>query len=259
MGDPSPQAESSPSPLRWVLGVRGASEGVGVPGAVEGWVWGSPVSPRRRCRLESRLSTDISSIVHLLQRQVLVPPAYSAVTSPHQPPPGPLPPTLPITPIRPLAQVRDRGAPALGVFHSLWFGGHPRAPHTGPCLLWGCPLSDSVVWGLPLSPLEWGSRPPVPILVSPSPSVHGGHPLGVPVVGGGTQIPRCWVAVPPHTPTPPVPQVPRPPRAPDPPDVVLLLEPPPPRRRSLPGALPPPAGTPPGTPPLQRHCSDPGS
>ncbi|XP_054373978.1 potassium voltage-gated channel subfamily H member 2 isoform X1 [Molothrus ater] len=108
-------------------------------------------------RLESRLSSDISSIVHLLQRQVLVPPAYSAVTSPHQPPPGPLPPTLPITPIRPLAQV------------------------------------------------------------------------------------------------------PRPPRAPDPPDVVLLLEPPPPRRRSLPGALPPPAGTPPGTPPLQRHCSDPGS
>uniref|UniRef100_A0A8C3TMW0 Voltage-gated inwardly rectifying potassium channel KCNH2 n=1 Tax=Catharus ustulatus TaxID=91951 RepID=A0A8C3TMW0_CATUS len=57
-------------------------------------------------RLESRLSSDISSIVHLLQRQVLVPPAYSAVTSPHQPPPGPLPPTLPITPIRPLAQVR---------------------------------------------------------------------------------------------------------------------------------------------------------
>ncbi|KAM3681236.1 LOW QUALITY PROTEIN: voltage-gated inwardly rectifying potassium channel KCNH2 [Ammospiza maritima maritima] len=108
-------------------------------------------------RLESRLSSDISSIVHLLQRQVLVPPAYSAVTSPHQPPPGPLPPTLPITPIRPLAQV------------------------------------------------------------------------------------------------------PRPPRAPEPPDVVLLLEPPPPRRRSLPGALPPPAGTPPGTPPLQRHCSDPGS
>ncbi|XP_064559789.1 potassium voltage-gated channel subfamily H member 2 [Zonotrichia leucophrys gambelii] len=108
-------------------------------------------------RLESRLSSDISSIVHLLQRQVLVPPAYSAVTSPHQPPPGPLPPTLPITPIRPLAQV------------------------------------------------------------------------------------------------------PRPPRAPDPPDVVLLLEPPPPRRRSLPGALPPPTGTPPGTPPLQRHCSDPGS
>ncbi|XP_048151452.1 potassium voltage-gated channel subfamily H member 2 isoform X1 [Corvus hawaiiensis] len=108
-------------------------------------------------RLESRLSTDISSIVHLLQRQVLVPPAYSTVASPHQPPPGPLPSTLPITPIRPLAEV------------------------------------------------------------------------------------------------------PRPPRAPDPPDVVLLLEPPPPRRRSLPGALPPPAGTPPGTPPLQRHCSDPGS
>ncbi|XP_077639504.1 voltage-gated inwardly rectifying potassium channel KCNH2 [Lonchura striata] len=106
-------------------------------------------------RLESRLSADISSIVHLLQRQGPVPPAYSAVTSPHRPPPGPLPPALPGTPIRPLAQV-----------------------------------------------------------------------------------------------------VPRPP---DPPDVVLLLEPPPPRRRSLPGALPSPAGTPPGTPPLQRHCSDPGS
>ncbi|NWR38576.1 KCNH2 protein, partial [Tachuris rubrigastra] len=58
-------------------------------------------------RLESRLSTDISSIVHLLQRQVLVPPAYSTVTSPHQPPPGPLQPPLPITPLRPLTQVRD--------------------------------------------------------------------------------------------------------------------------------------------------------
>ncbi|NXM32705.1 KCNH2 protein, partial [Oxyruncus cristatus] len=58
-------------------------------------------------RLESRLSTDISSIVHLLQRQVLVPPAYSTVTSPHQPPPGPLQAPLPITPLRPLAQVRD--------------------------------------------------------------------------------------------------------------------------------------------------------
>ncbi|NXC24141.1 KCNH2 protein, partial [Campylorhamphus procurvoides] len=58
-------------------------------------------------RLESRLSTDISSIVHLLQRQVLVPPAYSTVASPHQPPSGPLQPPLPITPLRPLAQVRD--------------------------------------------------------------------------------------------------------------------------------------------------------
>ncbi|XP_056339550.1 LOW QUALITY PROTEIN: potassium voltage-gated channel subfamily H member 2 [Oenanthe melanoleuca] len=108
-------------------------------------------------RLESRLSSDVSSIVQLLQRQALVPPAYSAVTSPHQPRPAPLPPALPATPERPPARV------------------------------------------------------------------------------------------------------PRPPRAPAPPDVVLLLEPPPPRRRSLPGALPPPAGTPPGTPPLQRHCSDPGS
>ncbi|XP_027765420.1 LOW QUALITY PROTEIN: potassium voltage-gated channel subfamily H member 2-like [Empidonax traillii] len=70
-------------------------------------------------RLESRLSTDISSIVHLLQRQVLVPPAYSTVTSPHQPPPGPLQPPLPITPLRPLAQVRD---PGVG---GTCFGDHP--------------------------------------------------------------------------------------------------------------------------------------
>ncbi|NXX19272.1 KCNH2 protein, partial [Podargus strigoides] len=44
---------------------------------------------------------------------------------------------------------------------------------------------------------------------------------------------------------------------PPPPDVVLLVEPVPlpPRRLSLPGHLPPP----PGTQPLQRHCSDPGS
>ncbi|NXH23258.1 KCNH2 protein, partial [Bucco capensis] len=42
-----------------------------------------------------------------------------------------------------------------------------------------------------------------------------------------------------------------------PPDVVLLVEPVPipPRRLSLPGQLPPA----PGTQPLQRHCSDPGS
>ncbi|NXB84847.1 KCNH2 protein, partial [Vidua chalybeata] len=135
-------------------------------------------------RLESRLSTDISSIVHLLQRQVPVPPAYSAVTSPHQPPPGPLPPALPVTPIRPLAQVRDPGR--LGVFHcrALWVGVTPEPPRAG---------------GVPGS--------------------------------GGTPSSCCpsWAG------------------------------PPPPRRRSLPGALPPPAGTPPGTPPLQRHCSDPGS
>ena len=60
------------------------------------------------CRLETRMAADISSIMQLLQRQaVLVPPAYSTVSSPHQPPgpPCPLQPILPITPIQPLSQV----------------------------------------------------------------------------------------------------------------------------------------------------------
>ncbi|NXD86954.1 KCNH2 protein, partial [Halcyon senegalensis] len=59
-------------------------------------------------RLETRMASDISSIMQLLQRQAsLVPPAYSTVSSPHQPhgPPGPLQPILPITPIQPLSQV----------------------------------------------------------------------------------------------------------------------------------------------------------
>ncbi|XP_064910971.1 potassium voltage-gated channel subfamily H member 2 isoform X6 [Columba livia] len=54
----------------------------------------------------------------------------------------------------------------------------------------------------------------------------------------------------------PVPLEPPEPRAAPPPDVVLLLEPVAvARRRSLPGQLSPP----PGTQPLHRHCSDPGS
>uniref|UniRef100_A0A8C3GMW3 Voltage-gated inwardly rectifying potassium channel KCNH2 n=1 Tax=Cairina moschata TaxID=8855 RepID=A0A8C3GMW3_CAIMO len=60
-------------------------------------------------RLETRMAADISSIMQLLQRQAaLVPPAYSTVSSPHQPPgppPCPLQPVLPITPIQPLSQV----------------------------------------------------------------------------------------------------------------------------------------------------------
>uniref|UniRef100_A0A8C3LYI3 Potassium voltage-gated channel subfamily H member 2 n=1 Tax=Chrysolophus pictus TaxID=9089 RepID=A0A8C3LYI3_CHRPC len=60
-------------------------------------------------RLETRMAADISSIMQLLQRQAaLVPPAYSTVSSPHQPPgppPCPLQPILPITPIQPLSQV----------------------------------------------------------------------------------------------------------------------------------------------------------
>ncbi|XP_075583479.1 voltage-gated inwardly rectifying potassium channel KCNH2 [Pelecanus crispus] len=65
-------------------------------------------------RLETRMAADISSIVQLLQRQaVLVPPAYSAVSSPHQPPgpPCPLQPVLPITPIQPLSQVPSYPVP----------------------------------------------------------------------------------------------------------------------------------------------------
>uniref|UniRef100_A0A8C3MW19 Voltage-gated inwardly rectifying potassium channel KCNH2 n=1 Tax=Geospiza parvula TaxID=87175 RepID=A0A8C3MW19_GEOPR len=131
---------SPPSHLRegWAWGgCRGSW------GRWEGWAGGaggpggdgkdglgvSRLMPRLPRRLESRLSSDISSIVHLLQRQVLVPPAYSAVTSPHQPPPGPLPPTLPITPIRPLAQVSDRGRLAWGGSPvRLWGLGSPRSP-----------------------------------------------------------------------------------------------------------------------------------
>ncbi|NXN12165.1 KCNH2 protein, partial [Indicator maculatus] len=65
-------------------------------------------------RLETRMATDISSIMQLLQRQpTLVPPAYSTVSSPHHPhgPPCPLQPILPITPIQPLAQVDPRAEP----------------------------------------------------------------------------------------------------------------------------------------------------
>uniref|UniRef100_A0A8V5G4B3 Voltage-gated inwardly rectifying potassium channel KCNH2 n=1 Tax=Melopsittacus undulatus TaxID=13146 RepID=A0A8V5G4B3_MELUD len=49
-------------------------------------------------RLETRMAADISSIMQLLQRQaVLVPPAYSTVSSPHQHPgpPSPVPSRLP--------------------------------------------------------------------------------------------------------------------------------------------------------------------
>ncbi|CAM9205325.1 unnamed protein product [Bubo scandiacus] len=65
-------------------------------------------------RLETRMAADISSIMQLLQRQaVLVPPAYSTVSSPHQPPgpPCPLQPILPITPIQPLSQVSSYPVP----------------------------------------------------------------------------------------------------------------------------------------------------
>ncbi|XP_071590544.1 voltage-gated inwardly rectifying potassium channel KCNH2 isoform X2 [Heliangelus exortis] len=55
-------------------------------------------------RLETRLAADIGSILQLLQRQPPPgPPAYSTVSSPHQPP-GPLQP-LPSPPLQPLAQV----------------------------------------------------------------------------------------------------------------------------------------------------------
>ncbi|XP_062424599.1 potassium voltage-gated channel subfamily H member 2 isoform X2 [Rhea pennata] len=75
-------------------------------------------------RLETRMAADIGSVVQLLQRQAaLVPPAYSTVSSPHQPPgPAcPLQPVLPITPIQPLSQV-----PSFPVLPEL-----PRAPD--PC------------------------------------------------------------------------------------------------------------------------------
>ncbi|XP_062977605.1 potassium voltage-gated channel subfamily H member 2 [Elgaria multicarinata webbii] len=70
-------------------------------------------------RLESRLTADVSAILQLLQRQaMLVPPAYSAVSSPQQPPPpgpepapGERPP--PITPLQAQAQVPDFLVPCL--------------------------------------------------------------------------------------------------------------------------------------------------
>ncbi|XP_047185860.1 potassium voltage-gated channel subfamily H member 2 isoform X2 [Scophthalmus maximus] len=60
-------------------------------------------------RLESRMSTDIGAIMQLLQRQMaLVPPAYSAVSTPPQaspypgPGPGPLPGEMLVQPVTPL-------------------------------------------------------------------------------------------------------------------------------------------------------------
>ncbi|XP_053116339.1 potassium voltage-gated channel subfamily H member 2 [Hemicordylus capensis] len=70
----------------------------------------SPMSRRHRCelecrldllqkqlnRLESRLTADVAAILQLLQRQaVLVPPAYSTVSSPLPPPPPPGPDPAP--------------------------------------------------------------------------------------------------------------------------------------------------------------------
>ncbi|KAJ8336420.1 hypothetical protein SKAU_G00376400 [Synaphobranchus kaupii] len=54
-------------------------------------------------RLETRMSTDIGAIMQLLQRQmVLVPPAYSTVSSPPQPTPYPGPGERPGHPVPPL-------------------------------------------------------------------------------------------------------------------------------------------------------------
>lgn len=169
-GSPHPSL-NPPHPHRG--GCRGGCWGSG--GAGRGVGMGVPFSscpdhaPARRSRLESRLSTDISSIVHLLQRQVLVPPAYSTVASPHQPPPGPLPSTLPITPIRPLAEVRDaRGDTWSGgcstVTQALWVGVTPEPPRLGVFLLWGVSLCVPVHRGLgsPLSPPGLGYAPPMP-------------------------------------------------------------------------------------------------
>uniref|UniRef100_A0ABM5GM67 Voltage-gated inwardly rectifying potassium channel KCNH2 n=1 Tax=Pogona vitticeps TaxID=103695 RepID=A0ABM5GM67_9SAUR len=78
-------------------------------------------------RLESRLTADVAAILQLLQRQaVLVPPAYSTVSSPLPPPPGSEPALgerpLPVTPLRgpalrTPAQVPDFPAPGLDAAH----------------------------------------------------------------------------------------------------------------------------------------------
>ncbi|KYO29727.1 hypothetical protein Y1Q_0008389 [Alligator mississippiensis] len=64
---------------------------------------------RQLNRLETRMTADVAAIMQLLQRQAaLVPPAYSALSSPPQPPgpEPPLQPVLPITPIQTLSQAR---------------------------------------------------------------------------------------------------------------------------------------------------------
>ncbi|KAF7235584.1 Potassium voltage-gated channel subfamily H member 2 [Varanus komodoensis] len=78
-------------------------------------------------RLESRLTADVAAILQLLQRQVvLVPPAYSAVSSPQPPGPEPAPGERPL-PAPPLqAQAQVPGFPL-------------------PCLDSACPPSGEVV------------------------------------------------------------------------------------------------------------------
>uniref|UniRef100_A0A663DND5 Voltage-gated inwardly rectifying potassium channel KCNH2 n=1 Tax=Aquila chrysaetos chrysaetos TaxID=223781 RepID=A0A663DND5_AQUCH len=110
-------------------------------------------TPRRVSvhRLETRMAADISSIMQLLQRQAtLVPPAYSTVSSPHQPPgpPCPLQPVLPITPIQPLSQVSPARSPDPQV------GGSPSpVPH--------CPVfQPHCGLGSLLSPPQPAAAPP---------------------------------------------------------------------------------------------------
>ncbi|XP_072184170.1 LOW QUALITY PROTEIN: voltage-gated inwardly rectifying potassium channel KCNH2 [Excalfactoria chinensis] len=99
-------------------------------------------------RLETRMATDISSIMQLLQRQAaLVPPAYSTVSSPHQPPgppPCPLQPILPITPIQPLSQV-----PSFPVPPELSCAGGPPPPPDVVLLLEPSPRRRSLPGPLP--------------------------------------------------------------------------------------------------------------
>lgn len=135
------------------------------------------------------MAADISSIMQLLQRQAaLVPPAYSTVSSPHQPPgpPCPLQPVLPITPIQPLSQV----SPARSPDHQVWGSPSPMPhcpvfqPHCGLGALLSLPrfgvaqlpiLQPHCRQGSLLSLQTWGRPLLCPITPSSSPSEGWGQ------------------------------------------------------------------------------------
>lgn len=84
---------------------------------MQGRPWAILMCSCSSCRLENRLTTDMAAILQVLQRQaLLVPPAYSTVSSPQPLGPEPVPgeQPQPITPVRvqalhPPAQVSPGG------------------------------------------------------------------------------------------------------------------------------------------------------
>lgn len=213
--------------------------GRGAPNRVRGAAC-SPLTPVPcACRLETRMTADVAAIMQLLQRQAaLVPPAYSALSSPPQPPgpEPPLQPVLPITPIQTLSQVRPcctPPQPAPRCNHSSGFRAQERGALVSRCHA-GAPWPRSralkaLCLGVP------GSRLRVPVADHRLPSQVPEYPAPFDLAQPLRRVPG---------------ELP-------PPDVVLLVEPvaPAPRRLSLPGQLP----VAPGSQTLHRHCSDPGS